>query len=82
MSYRRSRERNRRLKKLYNESYSFITGAWYDEKKKRYRRSESSRKSAKHKYYRKISNRKVRRSKDVPNGGKYRRVFDYWWELY
>ena len=82
MSYKRSRERRRRLKKLCEESYSFVSGAWYDEKKKTYRKMESSKESARKKYLRKVSNRKVRRSKDVPNGNKYRRFFDYWWELY
>lgn len=37
MSYHRSQERNRRLKKLYNETKnSYGAGAWYDEKKGRY----------------------------------------------
>ena len=32
MSYRRSQERNRRLKKLYNETKNLYgAGAWYDE---------------------------------------------------
>lgn len=37
MSYRRSQERNRRLKKLYNETKNLYgAGAWYDEEKGRY----------------------------------------------
>lgn len=37
MGYRRSQERNRRLKKLYNETKnSYGASAWYDEEKGRY----------------------------------------------
>lgn len=28
------------------------------------------------------SNRKVRRTSDVPNGNMYRRFYEYWWQLY
>lgn len=35
------------------------------------------------KYLRKVSNKQVRRyKKGIKNGAMYRRIFDYWWELY
>ena len=33
------------------------------------------------KYYKKYSNRCVRRTKDVPNHNQYRKVFDLWWTI-
>ena len=33
------------------------------------------------KYYKKYSNRCVRRAKDVPNHNQYRKVFDLWWTI-
>ena len=33
-------------------------------------------------YYKKISNRKVRRYKgDIINGNWYQKIFDYWWTM-
>lgn len=33
-------------------------------------------------YWRRVSNRKVRRYRgDVHNGGSYRKIFDYWWTV-
>ena len=51
---------------------------WYNEEKRRWIRFYKSKRA---KYLRNLSNRKVRRTKDIPNGGSYRRTFDYWWEL-
>ena len=34
------------------------------------------------KYYKKCSNRKVRRTEGLFQGNKYRRVFDLWWTLW
>ena len=39
---------------------------------------ESSYQSA---YVRRIANRKVRRTMDIPSGRCYAKVFDYWWEV-
>lgn len=40
-------------------------------------------KSSKNKvFYKRVSNKKVRRSKDIPpKGNGYRKVFDYWWTI-
>lgn len=43
---------------------------------KRYYRSRYA------KYARVMSNRKVRRTRNVPQHCGYRRVFDFWWEIY
>ena len=83
MGYRRSNERNRRLKKLYDETKNWYgAGAYYDEDKKRYIRYSPCRNSGYAKYLRKVANRKVRRSKDCLKHGSYRKVYDYWWELF
>lgn len=83
MGYRGSRERNRRLKKLYNETKNeYGAGAYYDEDKGRYVEYSPNRKSGHTKYLRKLSNRKVRKSKDYLNHGAYRKMYDYWWELF
>lgn len=43
MGYRRAKERNRRLKKLYDETKNgYGAGAYYNEKKKRYIKCPSS----------------------------------------
>lgn len=42
----------------------------------RYRPSESKR------FFKKYSNRVVRRSKGSYNGGSYKKVFDLWWTLF
>ena len=82
MSHRRSRETQLRLRKLASEtSYWFGSGAYYDEDKGRYKRYYSHGGSGYPKWLRTVANRKVRRAKNVPQGGGYRRVYDYWWEL-
>lgn len=32
-------------------------------------------------YFKKYSNKKVRRAKDIPNHNQYRKVFDLWWTI-
>lgn len=83
MGYRRAKERNRRLKKLYDETKNgYGAGAYYNEKKKRYIKCPSSNTPGYTKSLRKISNRRVRKS-DIPlKGCSYKKLYDYWWELY
>lgn len=46
------------------------------------RQYHSCRRSNRYKFYKKYSNRIVRRYKsDLKNGGNYRRCFDYWWTI-
>lgn len=83
MSYHRAKERNRRLKKLYNETKNtYRAGAYYNEDKKRYIKYRPSNTPGHAKYLRKMSNRRVRRNVAIPKGSTYKKLFDYWWELY
>ena len=54
---------------------------YYSEKKQRYTRIYRSRNS---KYYKQLSNRKIRRYQGelAKNGNNYHRLFDFWWSLY
>lgn len=80
MSHRRKMEENHRLKLLFNQTqHSYGSGAYYDDDKKRYIRWYAPRRG---KYYRKLSNRKVRHTKYLVNGNIYKKYFDYWWTLY
>ena len=82
MSYRRSREQKRRLKKLCHATQgSCIAGAYYDDDKDGHLRYSPHNGCGYPKYLRRIANRKVRRSQGLPMHGAYRKVYDYWWEL-
>jgi len=83
MGYHESRERNRRLKKLHDETENqYYVGVYYDEDKKRYIKYSPNKRAGYTKCIRKIANRKVRRSKDLLRHGTYRKLYDYWWELF
>lgn len=82
MSHRRSRENRRRLKKLAAATSKwFGSGASYDEERGFYVRYYARGGSGYPKWLRTVANRKVRRAKNVPQCGGYRRIYDYWWEL-
>ncbi len=51
----------------------------YEDRPARYKRSYCPRNEV---YLRKLSNRIVRRKKDVLSGGGYRKCFDYQWTIY
>ena len=80
MSHRRKMKEKHKLKHVYNQTKSFYgVGAYYDKDKKRYMRWYAPRIG---KFYRRISNKKVRHAKYLTNGNSYRKYFDYWWELH
>ena len=80
MSHRRKMKEKHKLKHVYNQTKSFYgVGVYYDEDKKRYMRWYAPRIG---KFYRRISNKKVRHAKYLINGNSYRKYFDYWWELH
>lgn len=82
MSHRRSVDEKNRLKRLSEETpHCYAGGAWYDGEKGRYIRVWISGRGGRPKYLRKRTNKKLRRCKDLLNYGKYRKVFDYWWEV-
>ena len=87
MSYQESVERNRRLKKLLNETkHSFAKGAWYDEDKGRIIKYSPSRNSKYPKYLKQRSAKHFRKNYNnddyLMQGNTYQKTFDYWWELY
>ena len=80
MGYKCSQERNRRLKKLSTKTRGYLAGVWFDEEKNRYIRNYRGKRSP---FLKRQSNKKIRRDKDnIYQKNKYRRVFDFWWELY
>ena len=83
MSYNRSRERNRRLKKLAKEKdhLQFIAcGAYYNIEKHRIVRLY--RQPIRAKFYRREANKAVRRQKGLPRPeGAYRKVYYYWYNI-
>ena len=82
MSYRRSQQENQRIKKLYAQTkHKYGRGVYYDKDKERYVRYYIS-KRGRGKWLRRQSNKKARKSTRLPNFCAYRRLFDYWWELF
>ena len=83
MSYRRSKETKRRLKKLNKETEnSCCAGAYFDEDAKRYVKYGPNRGSGNTKFLKKRSNKRLRQSKELLNHGCYKKKYDYWWELF
>ena len=83
MGWKRCQNRKHRLIKLYNNTKnSYGSGVYYDEDKKRYIRYSFSKSSKLPKFLKKVSNKKLRHSKDTLNKGKYKKYFDYWWSLF
>ena len=81
MSHRRSREDDKRLKKLYEETKnSYGAGAYYDEKKGILRQYSVHSKFIKNQSTRTIR-RKLKNSDIIYSKGQYKRLYDYWWEL-
>lgn len=81
MSYRRSRERNKRLKKLAEETKnSCYAGAYYCARKGRLVKysaySPWCKKRSRH-----MTRRKLKQDLDAANGCSYKKYHDYWWEL-
>ena len=81
MDYFSKKEENRRLKKLNKKTRYWGSGAYYDERKKRYIKRSVSRRTSIPKYYRKQANKKVRKYDGAMSYSDYRRVFDYQWTI-
>ena len=87
MSWNRSHETSRRLKNLYKKTKNhYARGAYYDNDKERYIQFQMSRKGRGNyiSYVKKKCNRIVRRNRfSVPNGkGSYRKMSEFWWEIW
>ena len=83
MSHRRKIEDKRRLKKLYNETRTLYgSGAYFDKDAGRYIRYSAGG-VGRRRWFKRQSNKSVRRHKDASlKGNQYRRVFDYWCSLF
>lgn len=82
MSHKNVKETHRRLKKLCDETRcTYKGGAWFSNEKGRYVRYSPSHKSQYPKHLKKLSNRKIRQSKDILNYGAYKKAFDYAYSL-
>lgn len=80
MSYQRSRENKRRLRKLYEETkYSYGAGAYYCDKKHRYVKYSCHCKSIKL-VCRRTTRRRMVNQDSLSRGG-YRKLYDYWWTI-
>ena len=94
MSYKRSCEHKKRMKKLSQHSSFFsgacyldevwITGIGYVKNPKPYykRFYRGNHRGSRFSYYKKYANRQVRKYQDpILTGGAYKKCFDYWWTV-
>ena len=81
MSWKRSIETKKRYKKLHKKTvHSYGAGVWYDEERGRYIRYWQPRRA---KFLKRKCNREVRRYKgSLPAKGTYRRVSEFWYEMW
>lgn len=81
MSWKRSSETKKRYKRLHNETMRhYGAGVWYDEERGRYIRYWQPRRA---KFVKRKCNRAVRRYKgSLPTKGSYRKVSEFWWEMW
>lgn len=83
MSHRRKSGDLKRLKRTYSATKNgWGAGVYYDEDKKRLIRYSPSKKSSRPRYLRNQANRKVRKTLTALHHGQYRKIYDYWWELW
>ena len=94
MSWKRSSEHKKRMKKLskislypsgaYYVDEIWVSGEGYVENPKPYykRYYRANHKGSRYSFYKKYSNRRVRRRKNnTYSGGSYKKCFDYWWTV-
>ena len=83
MSYRRSRARRKRLRKLHNETrHHYGSGAWYDDRRKCFKKYSVSDSFTGMKELKRLTNKRARKMDDLPNGSAYKKGFDLWWEVF
>ena len=78
MYYRKVKEKQR-LHKLAKKTRYKVSGAYYNEEKHYYIRFYRSHLSV---YLKGQSNRKIRRTVDIGNNGKFKKVYDFWCSLW
>lgn len=82
MGYRRSVERNHRLKRIYDSTkHKYTGGVYFDEEKNRYIRYCPRNTTGYTKFIRRKSNKRFRKQNEPLNHNQYRKVYDYWWTL-
>lgn len=83
MSYQRSKEEKRRLRRLYEETRTWYGGGCYiDSETGRYVRYSLSKRSGYPSYLKRRFNKKVRRARLMLQRGKFRRHWNLKNELY
>lgn len=85
MGWKRATETKRRNKNLYEKTkYTYGAGCWYDADKERFIRYwTSTGRTGRVKFIKRKCNRAVRRYKgSLGNKGTYRKISEYWWEIW
>ncbi len=82
MSFQRSKSEKKRLQKIYKATRGrHGAGVWFDERKGRLIKYSEGSIYSKRSLKRQCS-KAARQYPGVLNNGKYKRTFDYFWELY
>jgi hypothetical protein len=86
MAYKQAVNRKKRLQKTYNEvknmrGHYTAAGVWIDEDRGFFYRYRPSNTPGYAKLIRRISNKKVRKSKESFKYADYRRLYDYKWTM-
>ena len=81
MGYKRSKEQRKRDEHTYSETKTWYgKGVWYDKEKGIFRRYSLPERT---RFVKRKCNRAVRRYKgDLTTKGAYRKVSEYWWEIW
>ena len=83
MAYKQAQNRRKRLLKTYRKTKNgYRGGVWFNEDKGIFIKYSGSNSSGYTKFLRKMSNKKVRKTKDIGNHSDYKRLYDYYWILY
>lgn len=72
-SYQRNKYTRMKLNKLHNNCNWWVISDMGSHKRRCYLREA--------KHARKISNKKVRKAKNITDGAHYKKVYDYWWHI-
>lgn len=81
MSYQRSCQEYKRMRRLYDKTKNaYGAGVYFNEQKNRFMRYSASN-GVRSKFLKKQSNKRVRRATDLHNYAAYRRYLDYYCEV-
>lgn len=87
MAYKQAQNRYKKLLKTYKQikgmrKHYTGAGVWYNEDRGFYYKYAASSTPGYAKFLRRISNKRIRQSKDTFRNSKYRRAYDYKWTLF